>query len=72
MKVGIGSFLPSAERELGVGGASLSPGLRKMNARAASALPFASARRLLAELAGIELTVKRVPAAGRRSSGPGL
>jgi hypothetical protein len=52
--------LAPRDGELGVAGASLSPGLRKMNARAASAIPFAPARRLLAELAGIELTVKRV------------
>jgi hypothetical protein len=38
----------------------MSPGLAKMTARAAAAVPFAPARRLLAELAGIKLTVKRV------------
>jgi hypothetical protein len=47
------------DAELGVQGSSLSPGLRKMIARAAAAVPFAPARRLLAELAGIELTIKR-------------
>jgi hypothetical protein len=46
--------------ELGVTGASLSPGLRKMTARAAAAVPFAQAGALLAELAGIKLTTKRV------------
>jgi hypothetical protein len=46
--------------ELGVTGASLSPGLRRMTARAATAQPFASAAGLLAELAGITLTTKRV------------
>lgn len=55
-----GHGLAPKDGELGVAAASLSPGLAKMNARAASAIPFAPARRLLAELAGIELTVKRV------------
>jgi hypothetical protein len=54
-----GHGLAPKDGELGVAGASLSPGLAKMNARAAAALPFAPARRLLAELAGVELTVKR-------------
>ena len=40
-------------RELGVRRASMSPGLRKMAARAAAAVPFAKAAGLLAELAGI-------------------
>ena len=48
------------DRELGVAGASLSPGLRAMTARAAAAAPFAKAGGLLAELAGITLTTKRV------------
>jgi hypothetical protein len=52
--------LAPRDTELGVAGASLSPGLASMIARAAAAVPFAPARRLLAELAGIELTVKRV------------
>jgi len=37
----------------------MSPGLAKMTARAAAAVPFAKAAGLLAELAGIGLTVKR-------------
>jgi hypothetical protein len=45
--------------ELGVTGASLSPGLRKMTARAGAAAPFATAAELLAELAGIRLSPKR-------------
>jgi hypothetical protein len=61
--------LAPRDGELGVDGASLSPGLRKMNARAASALPFASAHRLLAELAGIELTVKRVERSAEADGG---
>lgn len=46
--------------ELGVERASLSPGLRRMVARVGSAGPFAQGRRDLAELAGLELTTKRV------------
>jgi hypothetical protein len=46
--------------DLGVTHASLSPGLRRMVARAAAAEPFATAAGLLAELAGIELTDKRI------------
>lgn len=46
--------------QLGVTGASLSPGLRKMTARAAAAEPFATAAGLLADLAGVSLSTKRV------------
>jgi len=46
--------------ELGVTGASLSPGLRRIVARAAAAEPFATAADLLAELAGIRLSAKRI------------
>jgi hypothetical protein len=46
--------------ELGVAGASASPGLRKMLARAGAAAPFTQAAGLLAELAGLELGAKRV------------
>ena len=45
--------------ELGVGQESMSPGLRAMTARAAAAVPFARPA-LLAELAGITLTTKRI------------
>jgi hypothetical protein len=48
------------DAELGVARASMSPGLRAMTARAAAAVPFAKAGRLLAELAGITLTTKRI------------
>ena len=48
------------DAELGTVHASLSPGLRSMAARAATAVPFARATALLAELAGVSLTVKRV------------
>jgi len=46
--------------QLGVGQASLSPGLRKMTARVGAASPFAKAADLLAELAGIRLSPKRI------------
>jgi hypothetical protein len=46
--------------ELGLTGASLSPGLRRMTARAATAEPFAKAAGLLADLAGVSLSTKRV------------
>ena len=48
------------DAELSVGQASMSPGLRTMTARAAAAVPFARAGGLLAELAGIALTTKRI------------
>lgn len=55
-----GHGLAPRDTELGVGGASMSPGLAKMTARAAAAVPFAKAAGLLGELSGIQLTVKRV------------
>jgi hypothetical protein len=48
------------DEQLGVTDASLSPGLRAMTARAAAVEPFASAAGLIAELAGIRLSAKRV------------
>jgi hypothetical protein len=53
--------------ELGVAGASLSPGLAVMNDKAAAAGPFAKAARLLEDLAGVRLTVKRVERAAEAS-----
>jgi len=53
--------------ELGVAGASMSPGLAAMNDIAAAAGPFAGAAHLLAELAGVRLTVKRVERAAEAS-----
>ena len=52
--------LAPRDDELAVTSASLSPGLARMTARAAAAVPFARAASLLAELAGIQLTVKRI------------
>jgi hypothetical protein len=57
---GCGHGMAPRDAELGVARASMSPGLARMTARAAATVPFAKARRLLAELAGIELTIKRV------------
>jgi hypothetical protein len=48
------------DQQLDVAGVSLSPGLRAMTARAGTAAPFARAAALLADLAGITLTTKRV------------
>ena len=55
-----GHGLAPRDAELGTGRGSMSPGLAKMTAQAATAVPFAKAARLLAGLAGIDLTVKRV------------
>jgi len=48
------------DEELGVAGASLTPGLAAMVDRVGAAVPFGEGRDLLAELAGIELSTKRV------------
>jgi hypothetical protein len=55
------------DSELGMAGASLSPGLTIMNDKAAAAGPFAGAAALLEDLAGIRLTVKRVERAAEAS-----
>ena len=52
--------LAPRDAELGVAGASMSPGLRAMSGKAAAAVPFAPAAGLLDDLAGVPLTVKRV------------
>jgi hypothetical protein len=52
--------LAPRDAELGVAGASMSPGLAAMNDLAAAAGPFAGAARLLEELAGIRLGARRV------------
>jgi len=59
--------LAPRDAELGVADASLSPGLRAMNDQAAAAGPFAKATRLLENLAGVRLTVKRVERAAEAS-----
>jgi hypothetical protein len=55
------------DAELGVAGTSMSPGLTAMNDTAAAAGPFAKAARLLDDLAGVTLTVKRVERAAEAS-----
>src|SRR5207244_11383721 len=62
-----GHGLAPRDPELGVAGASMSPGLRAMNDQAAAAGPFAGAARLLEDLAGVHLTVKRVERAAEAS-----
>ena len=52
--------LAPRDEQLEVTAASLSPGLRAMIDQAAAAVPFAKAQSLLAELAGIALSTKRV------------
>jgi hypothetical protein len=52
---------------LGMAGATLSPGLTAMNDKAAAAGPFAKAAGLLADLAGVHLTVKHVERAAEAS-----
>jgi len=65
---GCGRGFAPRDEQLGVAGQGMSPGLRKMTARAAAAVPFAAAARLVGELAGITLTGKR---AGRRAEADG-
>ncbi len=62
-----GHGLAPRDADLGVAGASLSPGLAAMNDLAASAGPFAKAARLLEDLAGVRLTAKRVERAAEAS-----
>jgi hypothetical protein len=51
--------LAPRDAELGMAG-SMSPGLAAMTSKAGAAVPFARAAGLLADLAGVRLTVKRV------------
>ena len=59
--------LAPRDAELGVAGASMSPGLAAMNDLAAAAGPFAGAARLLEEIGGVTLTAKRVERAAEAS-----
>ena len=59
--------LAPRDAELGVAGQSMSPGLAAMTAKAGAAVPFARAAGLLADLAGVRLTVKRVERAAEAS-----
>jgi hypothetical protein len=63
-----GHGLAPRDDQLGVAGQSMSPGLRKMTARAAAAVPFAAAARLVGDLAGITITGNR---AGRSAEADG-
>jgi hypothetical protein len=63
-----GHGMAPRDEQLGIAGQGMSPGLRKMTARAAAAVPFAAAAKLVGELAGITLTGKR---AGRRAEADG-
>ena len=62
-----GHGLAPRDAELGVAGASMSPGLAAMNDLAAAAGPFAGAARLLQELAGVRLDARRVGRAAEAS-----
>jgi hypothetical protein len=62
-----GHGLAPRDAELGMAGASMSPGLAAMNDRAAAAAPFREAARLLEDLAGIRLTARRVERAAEAS-----
>ncbi len=55
-----GTGVAPRDEELGVAHASLTPGLAAMVDRVGAAVPFAKGRDLLAELAGVELSTKRV------------
>ena len=55
------------DAELGIAGTSLSPGLTVMTDMAAATGPFAKAAGLLENLAGVQLTVKRVERAAEAS-----
>jgi hypothetical protein len=60
--------LAPRDGELGTAGQTMSPGLAKMSARAAAAVPFTSGAGLVGELAGITLTGKRL---GRHAEADG-
>ena len=62
-----GRGLAPRDAELSVTGTSMSPGLAAMNDLAAAAGPFAGAARLLEEIGGVTLTVKRVERAAEAS-----
>ena len=55
-----GHGLAPRDGELGIAGQTMSPGLAKMAARAAAAVPFTPGAGLVGELAGIELTGRRL------------
>ncbi|MHB1431115.1 MAG: ISKra4 family transposase [Streptosporangiaceae bacterium] len=63
-----GHGLAPRDAELGTAGQTMSPGLRKMAARAGEAVPFTPGARLVGELAGITLTGRRL---GRHAEADG-
>jgi hypothetical protein len=63
-----GHGLAPRDAELGVAGETMSPGLAKMAARAAEAVPFTRGAGLVGALAGIQLTGKRL---GRHAEADG-
>ena len=63
-----GHGLAPRDAELGTAGQTMSPGLRKMSARAAGAVPFTPGAGLVAALAGITLTGRRL---GRHAEADG-
>lgn len=65
---GCGHGFAPRDTELGMAGQVMSGGLAKMNDRAAAAVPFAAAAKLVGELAGITLTGER---ARRRAEADG-
>jgi len=64
-----GHGLAPKDAELGVAGQTMSPGLARMSARAGAAVPFAPGAGLAGELAGIELTGRRL---GRHAEADGM
>jgi hypothetical protein len=63
-----GRGLAPRDAELGIAGETMSPGLARMAARAGAAVPFTPGAALAGELAGIELTGKRL---GRHAEADG-
>jgi hypothetical protein len=63
-----GRGLAPRDAELGIAGETMSPGLARMAARAGAAVPFTPGAALVGELAGIELTGKRL---GRHAEADG-
>jgi hypothetical protein len=55
-----GHGLAPLDAELGIAGESMSPGLAKMAARAAAAVPFTPGAALVGELAGVSITGRRL------------
>jgi len=63
-----GHGLAPRDAELGIAGDTMSPGLAKMAARAAAAVPFTPGAALVGELAGVSITGKRL---GRHAEADG-